>query len=430
MKKTIKMQLLVTGIAAACVLGVYATSTRSGDGPGLPPPPAKSKAYPKVTTIQPVTGSFTAKVKGYGQISPVQTLNLAAEVSGKVVELSPAFKSGERLRADDVLLRIDDHIYREAVASAESALATAEVTLLQQQLNRTQAKAEWKRSGLAGSPDSRLALYEPQVKAAQAAVEYARRTLKKAKADLNRTVVRIPFNALVISRSIELGSYVQPGSDLAVLYGTDQVELILPLSSKDWTNLHESPATGEKWVVELSDTESDSQWNGYVDRVAQHIDSNTRQRSLIVRVDNPLDQSPPLYPGTFIEAGIPGKTLKEVWQLPASAVTQNNQIWLIDEASMLTRVPADVRLRMVDKAYLTPDETLKHPLVVTLPLTSYLPGMKVKPTLSEGPAAPGEPGIPVEPALSAEAALADKSAISPAELYARSQTDNTEMVAQ
>ncbi|WP_315984034.1 efflux RND transporter periplasmic adaptor subunit [Aliamphritea spongicola] len=320
-------------------------------------------------------------------MTPVQKLNLATQVSGRVTELSPKFKSGERLQAGDILLKIDDTEYREAVANAESSLAAAQVTLLQQQLNRTQAKAEWQRSGLSGSPDSKLALYEPQVKAARAAVEHARRTLEKASADLNKTVIRVPFNALVISRTAELGSFIQSGTELALLYGTDQAELTLPVATKDWRLLPPLPEEKKSWQVSLSDTESDQQWSGYVDRINQHIESSTRQRSLIIRLDNPLDQNPPLYPGTFIEASVPGLAMENVWQLPASSVTQNNEVWFVNDTNTLAKTPANIRLRMADKVYLVPADATTTPRIVTLPLASYLPGMRVEAQMPSG-----EPG--------------------------------------
>ena len=373
-----KTQAIATGVAAACMIGAYATSAITEGGPGFPSPPDESKVYPQVTTAQPKTGTFVSTIKGHGEISPVQHLNLAAGVSGEIVEISPTFKSGERLNVGDVLLRIDDAEYREAVASAKSELAAAEVTLLQEKINREQAKTAQKRSGISGSQDSKLVL----LRAAQAAVDFAQRSLERAQLDLAKTVVRAPFNALVISRSIELGSYVQTGSELGVLYGTDQVELILPLSTDAWGNLPELPSNKKDWKVALSDTESESQWNGYVDRVAQHIDSNTRQRALIVRVDDPLDQTPKLYPGTFIEADIPGKPLEGAWEIPALAVTQNNEIWFVDGEKKLAKAPAYIRLRMMDKVYLKPSTELENPLVVTHPLASYLPGMRVETTTS------------------------------------------------
>jgi len=377
MKKIIKVQIAATSVAAACLFGAISLGGNAEGGPGMPPAATVPKSYPKVSTVQPVSGTFEARITGYGEVTPVQRLNLAAEVSGKVVSVADAFKSGTQLQAGAVLLTIDDQPYREAVASAESALAAAEVTLLQQQLNRTQAKAEWQRSGLSGSPDSQLALYEPQVKAAQAAVDHARRTLQKARSDLKKTVVRAPFNALVVNRTAELGSYVQTGTELAALYGTDQVELTVPLSSTDWQNLPTASTLPANWAVTLHDTESSQHWQGYVDRVAQHIDSNTRQRALIVRVDKPLDQQPPLYPGTFIEAEIPGKTLTNVWQVPASAITRNNEIWQVDDNHLLTKQRANVRLHMGDKVYLSDDGSLAATPIVTTPLSSYLPGMKV-----------------------------------------------------
>ncbi|WP_271270617.1 efflux RND transporter periplasmic adaptor subunit [Aliamphritea hakodatensis] len=383
MKKSVKTQLLITVIAAAGVLGAYAISSNSPEE-NFPAPLPEAKSYPQVTIIEPAAGNFPSSIKGYGEVIPVQTLNLAAEVSGRVTQLSALFKSGERLQAGDVLLKVDDTEYREAVANAKSALAAAEVTLLQQQLNRTQAKAEWQRSGLKGSPDSELALYAPQVKSARAAVEHARRSLEKANADLGKTIIRAPFNALIVSRAVELGGFIQPGAELAVLYGTDQVELTLPISTKDWSHLPQPSEDEKTWFVSLSDTESDHQWQGYVDRATQHIESNTRQRSLIVRLDNPLDQSPPLYPGTFIEASVPGLIMEDVWQIPASSVTQNNEIWFVDGTDTLIKAPANIRLRMADKVYLASEDTAVIPRIVTLPLASYLPGMKVETDAASG----------------------------------------------
>lgn len=378
MKKSFKAQLIVTGIAAIGVLAAY-TSGIGSEGGNLAPPPADSGVYPQVSTFQPSAANYASSIKGYGEVLPVRNLSLAAEISGRIIEISPAFKSGERLNTGDVLIKIDDTAYREAVASAESNLAAAEVTLLQQQLNQSQARAEWQRSGLTGSPDSGLALYEPQVKAAEAAVLYAQRALEKARSDLRKTVIRAPFNALVVSRSAEVGGIVQSGSELARLYGTDQVEVTLAISTRDWRNLPPQPDTDKSWMVTLSDTESDFQWQGYVDRIEQHIETNTRQRSMIVRLDNPLDHSPPLYPGTFIEAAIPGITLQNVWQVPASSLTQNGEIWYIDSSNMLRKTPARLRLRMADSAYLEPDPEIQNPLLVKLPLASYLPGMVVTP---------------------------------------------------
>lgn len=380
MMKKLNRQIIVTvaalgGVVLACLLSL-GEPHRSGvvpHGSGG----TQSKGI-TVSTIKPEIGPYRAQVSGNGQIVPVQSLSLSAEVSGQVVALSPAFKSGTLLKKGEWLLKIDDTEYQKVVASAASAVASAEVTLLQQQLNQSQAQAEWQRSGLAGQPDSELVFYAPQVKSAKAALESAQKTLKKAQADLHKTTVRVPFNALVVAKSVTLGSYVQAGATLADIYGSDQVEVELALSSWQWDHLPESLPKNTRWPVTLFDTESTKQWQGYIDRYEQSINTTSRQRALVVRVDNPLSLDKPLFAGTFVKADIKGKTFANVMRIPLSAVTQNNDIWYVDAQNNLNHMPAQIRFRSDDDVYISPSPQIMDAEIVAQPLSSYLPGMRVK----------------------------------------------------
>jgi len=377
--KKLTAQIVVSLLAAGGLFAAWSFSQASMSGGPPPPPPAEvAPAYPAITTAAVQPGNYQASVTGFGQAQPARSLQLTAEVSGRVTLLSPALRSGQRFKAGELLLKIDNTAYRQAVASARSELAAAEVELLQQQQNRKQARTEWQRSGLGGKPDSALALYQPQVKAAQAKVEYARQMLAKARADLEKTEVRAPFNALVVSRSVELGSYLQAGTPLAQLYGTDQLEVSIELSATEWQNL--SPLKQQQpWHVWLSDTETGQRWQARVDRINRHLDGSSRQRALVVRVDRPLDLDMPLYPGTFVKAEVPGRELHAVWQLPASAITRSNQLWYLDGDNTLQPLEAKVRFRRGDSVYLQPVAALEAVQVAVQPLSSYLPGMKVVP---------------------------------------------------
>lgn len=375
-------QIAVSLLAAGGLLAAWSFSQASMSGGPPPPPPNAAVEYPAVTTARIQVGNHQASVTGFGQAQPARSLQLTAEVSGRVTMLAPALRSGQRFEAGELLLKIDDTAYRQAVASARSELAAAEVELLQQQQNRKQARTEWQRSGLGGKPDSALALYEPQVKAARAKVDYARQMLAKAQVDLARTEVRAPFNALLVARSVELGSYLQAGTQLAQLYGTDQLEVSVELSASEWQNL--PPLNPDQpWSVWLSDTETGQRWPAQVDRINRHIDGSSRQRALILRVDTPLDLATPIYPGTFVKAEIPGRELNAVWQLPASAITRSNQFWYLDGDNTLQSMDAQVHFRRDDTVYLqphlVPGAALESIQVAVQPLSSYLPGMKVAP---------------------------------------------------
>mgnify|MGYP000017611780 CR=1 FL=1 len=374
--KVSKIQLVITFIAAGSIALAFAVSSNDLESLQRKAPPKKQAEYPVVTTVPVSTGTYTALVKGFGSVTPNQSLQLTSEVSGRIVHLSPKLKSGQTFKAGAELLVIDDVEYQEAVASAKSDLATTEVELLQEQLNQKQAQEEWKRSGLKGQPNSDLVFYIPQVKAAQAKVEYARKALEKAKSDLAYTRVKAPFNAQVISRSVETGSYVQTGTELVQLYDTDLVQISVPLSSQQWNNLPNIEAMQGKTEVTLTSADGNKHWTGFVARAEQHLDSTSRQRSLIITVEAPLKLDTPLYPGSFVQASIPGKAVGNLWQIPASSLTQDNKIWYLDANSTLQAAQANIHFSANDYIFVSPIEGLKETNIVIHPLSSYLPGMR------------------------------------------------------
>ena len=78
-----------------------------------------------------------------------------------------------------------------------------------------------------------LALWEPQVEAARAAVQGARIAVADAELLLSRTEVRAPFAGVVRTESIDLGQFVTAGRAVGRLYAADAVEVVVPLSDAD-----------------------------------------------------------------------------------------------------------------------------------------------------------------------------------------------------
>ncbi|MEZ7225531.1 efflux RND transporter periplasmic adaptor subunit [Alteromonas sp. DY56-G5] len=205
----------------------------------------------QVGVIDVTADSYNAKVRGYGQVVPQDSLSLVAQVSGQVTDISSSFKTGALVANNTVLARIDDTNYQQALASANATYQAAVVSLEEERLQGIQAKDEWTRSGLDGEPLSALVLREPQLKAAQATLDEAEQSVNSAKRDLAFTSLRAPFNALVVSRDIALGSYVQAGSAVATLYSADIAEVAIGLSPSQWAQLPASAISQkqEVWLV-------------------------------------------------------------------------------------------------------------------------------------------------------------------------------------
>ncbi len=394
MKRKPSLSILLTLGSVVCLAGAvtYNVSQMGGaNKKSQPKIPAqlsteiRAAQAPSVVVVEAKAGQYQALVKGYGEAQARYAISYAAEVSGRVKSIMSGFESGKLVKKGEQLAEIENISYRQAVAEAKSNLAQAELDLLEEQRTGEQALIEWQRSGLSGEPSSPLVLRKPQLAAQQAVVENAQYSLHKAQQDLHKTVLRAPFDALVVARHIQPGSYLQAGSTVAELYSTDRVEVEIPLSAQQWQNLPRlsnselSEKAAAKWPVMLYSSDGSASWQGYVIRVEQHVDSTSRQRSLIVAVDQPFQAEVSLFPGTFVEAHIAGATLDNTWKLPASAISQQGEIWFIDDNNQLNKVAAKKVFENAGSVYVRAIADLASVKIIKRPLSSYIVGMLVTP---------------------------------------------------
>ena len=336
-----------------------------------------------VVKVKPET--YKAKVKGYGEAVATHTLTLSAQVSGQITALSQQFETGALLQQGDVLAYVDDTAYKQALASAQATYQNALVALEEERLQGVQAKDEWTRSGLDGEPESALVLRAPQLKAAQAELLEAEQNVATAKRDLEFTKISAPFDALIVSRSIQPGSYVQIGTEVADLYSTNRAEVSIPLSPSQWAQLP-MPTIGQApgWRVVLTDTTGTQHWLASIQRVELHQDEDTRQRRAIAVVEHPLELENPLLFGTFLVAEIDGRTLTDVWKVPSSAISQKQEVWYVEPGkNVLNKFTPNVLFEYEGYAYITPNDGMTEASIVARPLNNYLVNTRVNP-IEEG----------------------------------------------
>lgn len=378
------MQWLAPPAAFLVLLGViFFTSESMKANMKRPPSPVEGKTVsPEVSVLEVDGSSYSAAITGFGEASPNYQVTVTAEVSGRVEELGENFKSGAILSKGDMLLRLDDIEYLAAVATAESDLAQAGLELLEEERQAAQAQAEWESSGLEGEPDSELVLRKPQFAAARAVVKKRQAALKQARRNLAKTTVRAPFDCLIISRLATPGSYLQSGTEIALLHSVDTMEVAIALSSAEWKNLPTSEEL-QDYAALVKDVESNRSWKGRIDRLEGHIDTATRQRTLVVAVDNPLQQEVPLLAGTFVKVEIAGREVDGLWKLPVSALSQQGKIWYVTDNNSLACFLAKPRFSDREAIYITPPKELsfKRQRVLAQPLSSYMAGMKIKPVV-------------------------------------------------
>lgn len=344
---------------------------------------AEPEDYPTVSVVTVSPDRHQATITGHGEATARYQVTLTAQLQGQVKAIVKG-ESGHQVLADEALLTIDDKAYQQALAMARLEVARAEVALLQEQREARQVKEEWQQARLDGLPDSPLVLREPQLKVAQLGLAQAKAQLAVARQDLNNTRIIAPFNGVVTERHVSPGSYVQQGDAVVSLYSVDQVEVRLFLSEAQWQLLPpEHELIEARWPVKLTGAHSAAEWQGRVSRVESHLDKTHRQRALVVTVEQPLAQTPPLFPGTFLQASLTGLELRDVLKLPVSALTREGTIWYLDEQQRLQRRSVTPLFQQQGAIFIKALDGLSHWRVLTHPLKNYLPNTRVEPQESD-----------------------------------------------
>ncbi len=380
-KKTVMTMMGLTSIFFA--IGINSVLSASQQ---KTPPPKVLPQFPivSVTAVSPIT--HQSAVTTFGEVKSRNQLTLTSQVSGQVVYLSSNFLSGKTFSKGEVLARIEPIIYEQALANANANLADAKLSLAEEELNSHQAAQEWSQSGLAKEQASDLALRKPQLEAAKAKYIMAIKEVEKAKYDLSQTELVAPFDALVVSKEVQVGTNVQVGASLADLYDISLFEISLPLTQQQWQLLPKQKNNAQQvsqMQVQLFDDVNSTQWTARVDRFEQHIDGASRQRSLIAVIEQPIKLTTPLFPGTFVKANIQGNTLKNLWKLPASALIDNDTVWQVNNKDLLEQLAVKVVFSENNAVYVQPLNHIEDTRIVNRPLSSYLANMKVAPNIEE-----------------------------------------------
>lgn len=347
------------------------------------PPPKAQPQYPVVSVTEVTPVNHQASVTAFGEVKSRNQLSLTSQVSGQVTYLSPKFLSGNTFKKGELLAQIEPIVYQQALADAKAGLADAKLALAQEELNSLQSAQEWQQSGLAGEQPSDLVLRKPQLEAALAKYQLAVKAVEKAEYDLAQTKLTAPFDALLVSRQVQVGSNVQAGTSLAELYDISLFEVSLPLTQQHWQLLPSSHVDNQQMSVKLLDEASFGQWTARVDRFEQHIDGTSRQRALVAVVEQPIEQDQPLFPGAFVKASIQGQMMSNLWQLPASSLIDNQTVWQVNDAGLLQHLPVKVMFSQDDSVFVQPLDATEQARIVNRPLSSYLVNMKVSAKVEE-----------------------------------------------
>ena len=364
---------------------------------------------PFVTTAAVAAGSGPIPVFGAGTVRPSAEIAVTPQVGGRVVWVDPAFQSGGRFDAGQTLFRIEEEDYVVRLREAEATLADRQVAFLEAREEAAIARAEYERyaeqepGSIPLSEASPLALREPQLNAARAALDRDEARVAEANLAVARTRVNAPFNGYVRDESVDVGQFVAPGQPVGRLFAADAVEVVAPLSDANaalipglWDQRagDAEPRIAARVIAEYGDIRY--AWDGYVDRAEASLDEQSRTIDVIVRVPNPftagtpagvataLDSTPPLLVGKFVDVEIQGLAPQSYFRVRRAALQPGNEIWAVDDNGAVTIVPVRTLQRGEDEVYVT-GALVDGQTVITGGIQFATDGMLVRTGAAPGP---------------------------------------------
>jgi len=329
-------------------------------------------------------------VTGYGTVTPSVEVEIVPQVSGKIIWTNPEFKPGGFIRANEELFRIDPRDYELAVEQADAVVAEAVVKLDLEKAEAAVSRKEWEQLHPDSEPTSPLVLREPQIRQAEANLKAAQARLAVARLNLERTRLSLPIDARIMSETADLGQFVTAGRAVGSAYGTEAVEIELPLEDKElaWFDIPDGlvQLNGDEVSNRLTPAEVRAEfagkvhtWKGYVTRTTGQVDRKSRLISVVVEVPHPFDKGVgrvPLLPGVFVEVSIKGNMLRNVMLVPRDAVRDGEKVWVLNGEHLHIQ---DLQIVRRDKDFVYVTDGIKDGAsIITSSLDTVTEGMRVR----------------------------------------------------
>ena len=280
---------------------------------------------PVVHTIQPELTQQVQQLDLTGIVSLNRKVTVVSEVVGRVVWVSPDFINGGTVPANQVFVKVDPAEYELKVRAAEMAVADAEALV--------QAAEGGTESGSRGGFS---------VARANAVLGRAKSALALAQLQLERTEIRLPYTARVMSSELEVGDLVGPPeavgalSVLGVVYRPEALQVSMPINVTDLAAF--DPVIGRPAKVDTVAGNYDAE----LVRVSSVVAPETRLARAFLKFSSNTPQDSMPAPGTFARVRLFGPERDGIYVLPEAAAREHDRVWTVVDGALRSLTPVTV----------------------------------------------------------------------------------------
>lgn len=249
-----------------------------------------------VTVAEAKQQTWSTTIPAIGTLRALNGVNVTTTVAGQVEDIQ--FKSGETVRAGQVLVEIDSDIEK-----ANRDAAEADAKLAEANYERVSSLKEGSVVSKARIDENLYAMHATRARVAALDAQIAKKT------------ITAPFDGVLGIRQIDVGEYIQPGTAIVNLQDLETLRVEFSVGQRDISEV----VPGRKITV-TSDAVPGKTFTGEVTSLEPRVDPATG----VIRVEGSLPNPDGiLRPGVFVTVEVDLADERDVVVLSQSAISYN-----------------------------------------------------------------------------------------------------------
>lgn len=346
----------------------------SGVFASMAEPPKKTVAPPAkkfVKTAPVVYDNVKTEIIAYGRVRTAQSLDMIAEISGRMMQGAVPLKEGQRFSKGTLLFKIDDEEARLTLQSQKSIFLRDLASILPDlKIDFADSYEKWSAyfqrieidKDLPELPDYSSEKEKTFLATRNILSSYY--TIKSQESRLKKYRFYAPFGGSIYTVNLQSGSFVNPGNVIGRLIRSDELELKVDVDAREIG-----------WIEKGSETmiyaENGDSWVGTVTRVGEFVNQNTQSIDVFISIK---ENGKPIYDGQFLKSVIPSRNIPNSMLIPRSAIFNQNEVFVVNDTLLEVR---KITLHKINEetavmSGLNPGEDM-----VTEPLVNAYNGMTV-----------------------------------------------------
>ncbi len=291
---------------------------------------AALKEFPSVELLTVENKSMGNGLSAEGRLRPYYKTEIVAELPGMAQSGNKPFKIGSKYTKGETMITLDN---RDAVlglqAAREQVRQIVSSMLPDLKIDMPESLPQWEKYLSSFNASSSIREFPKPLSDREnyyvinkgLYVQY--RNIKAEEHRLSKYSVTAPFDGVLVSASVDEGSYVRAGVPLGVLMNASVYEMEAAVPVADLKSIRRGAS------VKVVSDDSGKRWNGKIKRISDLVDANTQTATVYISLTGSG-----LREGQYLRAELPVSTTEKAVKISRAHLAPNEKVFVVKDSKL------------------------------------------------------------------------------------------------